>query len=57
MYEMNSAGQRFLILWILCLLIGYTVKLVLDQMADEVSWMPTPRRGICLRVFIFALGF
>ena len=26
MYEMNAVSQRFLILWILCLLIGFTVK-------------------------------
>jgi hypothetical protein len=26
MYEMNAVSQRFLILWILCMLIGFTVK-------------------------------
>jgi hypothetical protein len=56
MYEMNAVSQRFLVLWILCLLIGYTVKWVLDQMADIVLWNPIPRRSICLLGFTFALG-
>jgi hypothetical protein len=29
MYEMNAASQRFLVLWVLCLLVGFTVKLFL----------------------------
>jgi hypothetical protein len=28
MYEMNAVSQRFLILWILCLLIGFTCKYI-----------------------------
>src|SRR5579862_2074526 len=30
-YEMNAVSQRFLILWILCLLVGYTVKYPLTR--------------------------